>query len=161
VGKPKSSSEAFGAADLKDAVATVSPAPLATSLGRTRPRRLQAMVTVNQPLRFDSFGWASPCLLLDGRLYRRLSTLDLNRASEAAAFATMGVWRLVVATVPLHPRFGADQKPKRSCSLRASKNRSRHRVTAFGVSCLAFVHMSPSCANSSTSSSAFLNTKKP
>jgi hypothetical protein len=67
----------------------------------------------------------------DSRRYRRLSTLDLNRASEAAAFATMGVWRL--ATVPLHPRFGADQKPKRSCSLRASKNRSRHRVKAFGV----------------------------
>jgi hypothetical protein len=88
------------------------------------------MVTVNQPLRFDSFGWASPCLLLDSRRYRRLSTLDLNRASEAAAFATMGVWRLVVATVPLHPRFGADQKQKRSCSL---KNRSPHRVTAFGV----------------------------
>ena len=106
---------------------------------------------------------------LDSRLYRRLSTLDLNRASEPAAFATMGVWRWVVATVPLHPRFGADQKPKRSCSLRASKNRSRHRVTAFGVwrvwrltfGVWAFVHMSPSSANSSTSSSAFSNIKKP
>ena len=70
---------------------------------------------------------------------------------------------------PAASRFGADQKPKRSCSLRASKNRSRHRVTAFGVwrvwrltfGVWAFVHMSPSSANSSTSSSAFSNIKKP
>ena len=133
--------------------------PVAPLLGRATPRRLRFSGRDKRVAPFGSLSSTTRGTSTDSRRYRRLSTLDLNRASEAAAFATMCVWRLVGATVPLHPRFGADQKPKRSCSLRASKNRSRHRVTAFGV--WTFVHMSPSCASCSTSSSAFLNTEKP
>jgi hypothetical protein len=71
MGRPKESSEAFGAADLR-----MQSPPLATILREIiRANKLKATAGYGHgesATLFDSFGWASRCLQLDSRRYHLL-----------------------------------------------------------------------------------------